>query len=164
MCRSSTTRLERVKQKRPARPASRAATPNALRVAASRAEARRVRAIAGSATSLTRDSIIEGVAAALGRAVVRATLGSAPTTKVPRKEADTEYGGERPERPRLHVVDQRLGRAVAHLGRLARQSRRGVLGGLGILVDEALGGRDCLVDRFPALALDRIDRAVDALV
>src|SRR5437763_1732578 len=140
MCRSSTTRLERVKQKRPARPASRAATPNALRVAASRAEARTLRAIAGSATSLTRDSIIEG-APTLGRAVACATLGSAPTTKVPRKEADTEYGGERPERPRLHVVDQRLGRAVAHLGRLARQPRRGVLGGLGILVDEALGGR-----------------------
>ena len=62
--RSRTVRLERLKQKSPTEPARPAARPNPARVAASAAEARTVRAIAGTAMSLSRGPIIAGSMAA----------------------------------------------------------------------------------------------------
>src|SRR6185503_14313011 len=114
MWRSSTTRLARLKQNKPTSAAKPAATLRPARVAVWAAEARRLRAMAGSAAKRSRDSIS-------GRALAGwpTFLRSAPTTKVPRKEADARDRGQGPERPRLDVLDQGVGGGVAHLARLA---------------------------------------------
>src|SRR6185312_13672832 len=90
----------------------------------------------------------------------RLTLRSGPTTKVPRKEAYADHGRQGPERAGLDGLDQRVGGAVAHLARGAGQLRGGVLGGVGVVVDEALGRVDRVVDGLAAFALDGVDGAV----
>src|SRR6185437_8157995 len=101
MRRSSRVRLALVKQNRPTAPARPAAAPSATRCAVSAAVARAARIIAGSANRRTRPSI-SGSAFDEGgltfwSAGERLTLRSGPTTKVPRKEADADHGGQGPE-------------------------------------------------------------------
>src|SRR6185312_10375427 len=153
-----------VKQNRPTRPARPAAAPSATRCAVSAAVARAARIIAGSAKRRARPSIrgsaFDGGLSALRSDGERLTLRSGPTTKVPRKEAEADHGGQRREWPGLDGLDHGVGGAVAHLARHAGQLRGSVLGGVGVLVDEALGRVDRVVDGLAALALDGVDGAI----
>src|SRR5258706_15203245 len=137
MWRSRSVTAARLRQIRAAAPPTLAPRMSISLLVASAAASRTARPAAVVSARRSRGPIIDAPC----RGELPRTGRLRPTTKVPRKETQSEQRGQRGERPRFDRLDQRVGGGLAYLCRLFAESSRGVAGGVGVLVDEFLGCR-----------------------